>query len=103
VRAVPPPPTSPDPDDQLAVRAAVALLPHRQRAALVLRYYADLSVAEVAEALECAPGTVKSLTSKGVAGLRRRLGDAVAVDLPDHPDLPDEPDAPATAEVDDRA
>jgi len=106
LRAVPPSPTSPDPDDQLAVRAAVALLPHRQRAALVLRYYADLSVVEVAEALDCAPGTVKSLTSKGVARLRRRLGDAVAVDLPEDPgdpDPPDEPDAPATEEVDDRA
>jgi len=68
----------PDEADRLTVRAAVAGLPERQRAALVLRYYADLPVAEVADALGCAPGTVKSLTHKAVEGLRRELGvDAV--------------------------
>ena len=67
----------PDPADGLAVRAAVGGLPERQRAVVVLRFYADLPVATVAEVLGCAPGTVKSLTHKAVAGLRSRLGDVV--------------------------
>jgi RNA polymerase sigma-70 factor (ECF subfamily) len=64
-----------DPADVLALRAAVAGLPRRQRAAIVLRYFTDLSVAETAVALGCAEGTVKSLTWKGVAGLRAVLGE----------------------------
>jgi RNA polymerase sigma-70 factor (ECF subfamily) len=59
--------------DRLAVRAALADLPERQRAALVLRFYADLSVAQTAAALGCAEGTVKSLTNRAVDTLRRRL------------------------------
>jgi RNA polymerase sigma-70 factor (sigma-E family) len=66
-----------DAADVLAVRTAVAALPRRQRAAVVLRYYADLPVSEVAEALGCAEGTVKSLTAKAVAALRRELGEAL--------------------------
>jgi RNA polymerase sigma-70 factor (ECF subfamily) len=54
----------------IAVRAAVAALPERQRAAVVLRYFADLPVAAVAEALDCAPGTVRSLTSQAIERLR---------------------------------
>jgi RNA polymerase sigma-70 factor (ECF subfamily) len=54
----------------IAVRAAVAGLPERQRAAIVLRYFADLPVAAVAEALDCAPGTVRSLTSQAIERLR---------------------------------
>ncbi|MDQ3878115.1 MAG: SigE family RNA polymerase sigma factor [Actinomycetota bacterium] len=42
----------------------------RQRAALVLRFYEDLSEAEVAHVLKCAPGTVKSLVSRGLEKLR---------------------------------
>lgn len=64
----------PDGADTAAVRAAVAALPQRQRSALVLRFYADLSVAETADALGCAPGTVTSLTSRAVAALRDDLG-----------------------------
>jgi DNA-directed RNA polymerase specialized sigma24 family protein len=45
-------------------------LPQRQRAALVLRYFADLPVVAVAEILRCAPGTVKSLTSQAIEHLR---------------------------------
>jgi RNA polymerase sigma-70 factor (sigma-E family) len=61
-----------DPDlaDAVAVRRAVATLPRRQRTALVLRYYADLPVAEVAALMGCAPGTVKALTSQALRGLR---------------------------------
>ena len=50
---------------------ALDALPDRQRAALVLAYYADLSVAEIAEVLGCRPGTVKSLVHRGVARLRK--------------------------------
>jgi RNA polymerase sigma-70 factor (ECF subfamily) len=59
-----------DRSDVVAMRAAIAALPERQREALVLRYYADLSVAEVAKAMRCPEGTVKTLTSRGVAALR---------------------------------
>jgi RNA polymerase sigma-70 factor (ECF subfamily) len=64
--------------DTAAVRPALLALPPRQRAAVVLRYLADLSVADTAEALGCEPGTVRALTSQGVAGLRARL--AVSID-----------------------
>lgn len=55
---------------RLALRSAVRALPPRQRAALVLRFYADLPVAEVAVLMRCRPGTVKSLTHHAVAALR---------------------------------
>lgn len=49
-------------------------LPARQRAVLVLRYYEDLTEAEIATALRCRPGTVKSLASRALANLRKALG-----------------------------
>ena len=52
---------------------AVAALPYRQRAVLVLRYYADLSEAEIAEALDCRAGTVKSLASRALARLEKDI------------------------------
>ena len=66
---------------RIAVREAVAALPPRQRAAVVLRYFADLSVDDTAAALGCAPGTVKSLTHHGLAALRSALGDALDVEV----------------------
>jgi RNA polymerase sigma-70 factor (sigma-E family) len=50
---------------------ALSQLPPRQRAAIVLRYFLDLSEAETARALGCSVGTVKSNTSKGLARLRQ--------------------------------
>lgn len=49
------------------------LLPVRQRTVLVLRYYADLSEAEIAEVLGCRPGTVKSLSHRGLRRLRELM------------------------------
>jgi len=54
----------------LAVRAAVAALPPRQREAVVLRYFGDLSVEQVAQAMSCRPGTVKAHLHQAVANLR---------------------------------
>jgi RNA polymerase sigma-70 factor (sigma-E family) len=65
-------PTTGDADTgtAVAVRAAVASLPRRQRTALVLRYYADLPVDQVAEQMGCAAGTVRALTSQAITSLR---------------------------------
>jgi RNA polymerase sigma-70 factor (sigma-E family) len=49
---------------------ALAALPPRQRAALVLRFYGGLPDAAIAEALGCRPGTVASLIHRGLASLR---------------------------------
>ncbi len=50
-------------------------MPPRQRAAIVLRFYEDLSEADTAKAMGCSVGTVKSQTAKGLARLRELLGD----------------------------
>jgi len=52
---------------------ALARLAPRRRAALVMRYYLDLSEADIAAALGCRKGTVKSLTHRGLADLRSVL------------------------------
>lgn len=48
-------------------------LPPRQRAAIVLRFYEDLSEAATADVLRCSKGTVKSLVSRGLARLRSEV------------------------------
>ncbi|WP_035848627.1 SigE family RNA polymerase sigma factor [Kitasatospora azatica] len=57
----------------LDLRRALAELPPRQRAAVVLRHYCDLSVEQTAETLGCSTGNVKSQTSRGLDALRRLL------------------------------
>jgi RNA polymerase sigma-70 factor (sigma-E family) len=73
----PPPPgaeRSVDPlaalDTHVELVEALGLLPTRQRAALVLRYFNDLTESQAAEVLGCSPGTVKSNASRGLARLR---------------------------------
>jgi RNA polymerase sigma-70 factor (sigma-E family) len=68
------PPGRPDGTEEIALRQALvqalAQLPPRQRAVLVLRYWEQLSEAEAAEVLGCSIGTVKSSASRGLARLR---------------------------------
>ncbi|WP_158842921.1 SigE family RNA polymerase sigma factor [Saccharothrix deserti] len=57
-------------EDRLVLLAALAKVPPRQRAVLVLRYWEDLSVEETARALNCSEGTVKSQAARGLQTLR---------------------------------
>ncbi len=59
--------------DHDQVVRALRQLPPRMRAVLVLRYFDDMSEADVAKALRCSAGTVKSQTSRGLARLRELL------------------------------
>ena len=60
-------------EDNRAVLAAIRRLPARQREAVVLRYYLDMTEAQAAQAMGVSPGTVKSATSRGLAALARLL------------------------------
>jgi RNA polymerase sigma-70 factor (sigma-E family) len=60
-------------DQRALLAAALARLPRRQRAVVVLRYWEDLSEAEVAQILGCSPGTVKSQAAKALSKLRVAL------------------------------
>lgn len=64
-------PASTDPDlaARMAVRRALAELPGRQREAVVLRYYADLTEAATADVMGISVGSVKGYTSRGLARL----------------------------------
>ncbi len=69
-------------DEQTAdadlILTALRRLPERQRTAVVLRYYADLSEAETAAAMSCSVGTVKSSVSRGLGRLRQLVDREVA-------------------------
>jgi RNA polymerase sigma factor (sigma-70 family) len=67
-----------DPDVAMDLRAALAGLAPRQRAAVVLRFYCDLSIEQTADAMNCSTGTVKSQTSRALTILR---GELTAADL----------------------
>lgn len=64
---------------QLDLREALARLPARQRATVVLRFWVDASVAETAAALGCSEGTVKSQTARAMGQLRSLLSDPALV------------------------
>lgn len=63
--------------DADSVVRALAELPKKMRAVLVLRFFDDLSEAETARVLGCGLGTVKSQTSRGLARMRELMGEQV--------------------------
>jgi len=65
-------------DQQRLVLDALARLPRRQRAAVVLRFWQDMSIEQTAAALGCSVGAVKSHTARGLQALRVHLGDGLA-------------------------
>ena len=67
-----------DREAALDLQAAIAALPPRQRAALVLRFYCDQSVEASAEILGCSQGTMKSQSARALSTLRRLLGPEAA-------------------------
>jgi RNA polymerase sigma factor (sigma-70 family) len=62
-------------EDRRRVLMALAALPRRRREVLVLRFYLNLPVAEVADVLGISQGSVKSASARGLAALGRRLGE----------------------------
>jgi RNA polymerase sigma-70 factor (sigma-E family) len=64
--------------ERLDLATALRHLPRRQRQVVVLRYLADWSELDVADALGCSPGSVKSHASRGLSSLRRHLDVGVA-------------------------
>lgn len=61
--------------DRIMVLDAISRLPERQRLAVVLRYFADLDLATIATAMDCALGTVKSTLHAALRSLEVRLDD----------------------------
>lgn len=87
-------------DDQVLlghdVRAALQQLPARQRMVVVLRYYADLTEVQTAQALNVSVGTVKSQHSRAITRLRELLGrdiDITPAEPPAGPTALGEPEA----------
>ena len=77
-RAVEPP----APELRLVVLDALATLPPKARAVVVLRYWEDLSIEQVADLLGCSPGNVKSQSARSLDKLRVLLGGAAAGQYP---------------------
>ncbi len=70
------------PEVRMVVLEALATLPPKTRVVVVMRYWADLSVDQVAELLGCSPGNVKSQSSRGLDKLRVMLGESGLVEQP---------------------
>jgi DNA-directed RNA polymerase specialized sigma24 family protein len=68
---------APAPKTRMVLLDALATLPPRSRAVVVLRYWADLSVDQAAAVLGCSPGNVKSQSARALDRLRAVLGDAM--------------------------
>jgi RNA polymerase sigma-70 factor (sigma-E family) len=71
-------PVEPSPEARVVVLDALATLPAKARAVVVLRYWADLSVEQVADMLGCSPGNVKSQSARALDKLRAVLGGAIS-------------------------
>jgi len=65
--------TQPDVARRDALQRALVVLPYRQRAALVLRFYEDWPDDDIAELLGCRPATVRSLIHRGLEAMRKVL------------------------------
>jgi len=74
-QAEPRPIDAPDLSGREGMRRALMELPVRQRTAVVLRYYEDLSEAQTADVMRCRPSAVKSLVFRGMTTLRASLGE----------------------------
>ncbi|GAA6524726.1 SigE family RNA polymerase sigma factor [Intrasporangium sp. DVR] len=59
--------------ERASMVSSLRALPHRQREVLVLRYYLDLSEAQIAETLDISPGSVKAHAHRGLSTLRAQL------------------------------
>lgn len=74
-------PAEPGPDDaaelvesKARIRSMLAELPERQREAVMLRFFEELSVEEAAQVMQCAAGTVKATIHQALKALKKRLG-----------------------------
>ena len=67
-------------DDRLVLMQALAAVPPRQRAVLVLRYWEDMSVEQTAAVLSCSTGTVKSQAARGLDALRILISHSVTAE-----------------------
>ncbi len=67
-------PVADGPEDRMVLWPHVTSLPPRQRAVIVLRYYEDLSEAEIADVLRCSRGNVKSTAHHALRALRAAIG-----------------------------
>jgi Sigma-70, region 4 len=72
----------PTPELRIVVLDALATLPPKARVVVVMRYWADLSVDQVADLLGCSPGNVKSQSARGLDKLRVVLGESGLVEHP---------------------
>jgi RNA polymerase sigma-70 factor (sigma-E family) len=83
----------PGPENRIVVLSALATLPPRSRAVVVLRYWADLSVEQTAAMLGCSTGNVKSQSARALVKLRAVLGDAMTEGGTPGPELHDHREA----------
>ena len=86
------------PELKLVVLDALATLPARARAVVVLRYWEDLSVEQVADLLGCSTGNVKSQSARALDKLRAALGDVGAEHGPLGPSPPSGPEETRSAQ-----
>ena len=66
---------APDPAERDELWMALQSLPHRQRAAVVLRYFGDMSEHQAAEVMECSPAAINSLVARALDALRSSIPD----------------------------